>query len=89
MWVLVSHLIPAYAADAGYFLLGKRPRMVRIYKKIHKEIEVLKFFTMRDWQWTHSNIEMLRSHMSQEDQKVGNLNLPRYRLTNASPGFLL
>jgi hypothetical protein len=26
LWVLVSHLIPAYAADLGYMLLGKKPR---------------------------------------------------------------
>jgi len=25
-WILISHMIPAYAADLGYILLGKRPR---------------------------------------------------------------
>lgn len=69
LWVLVSHLIPAYAADLGFFLVGRKPRMVRIYRKIHKELDVLKFFTVRDWNWTHGNVEMLRTHMSAEDQK--------------------
>lgn len=69
LWVLVSHLIPAYAADLGYVLVGQKPRMVRIYRKMHKEMNVLKFFTMRDWTWSHSNVDMLRSHMSSEDQK--------------------
>ena len=27
-WVLVSHTIPAYVADMGFVLLGKRPRLV-------------------------------------------------------------
>ena len=27
-WMLVSHLLPAYAADLGFMLMGKKPRYV-------------------------------------------------------------
>ena len=25
-WMLVSHLLPAYAADLGFMIMGKKPR---------------------------------------------------------------
>ena len=44
--------------------------MVKIYSKLHKGMEVLKFFTVRDWDWTHKNMDILRAAMSHDDQKV-------------------
>jgi fatty acyl-CoA reductase len=69
-WILVSHLIPAYAADLGYLLIGKRPRMVRMYAKLHKSMEILEYFTTRSWEWTHSHLDTLKSQMTAEDQKT-------------------
>jgi len=69
-WILVSHLLPAYAADAGFLMIGKKPRMVRTYTKLHKSMEILEYFTTRSWEWTHAHLDVLRSHMSPEDQKT-------------------
>jgi len=69
-WILISHLVPAYAADLGYIMLGKKPRMVKIYKKLHKGMEVLEFFTRTSWDWTHAHMDMLKSVMSPDDQKT-------------------
>jgi fatty acyl-CoA reductase len=70
LWVLVSHLIPAYAADLGYMLIGKKPRMVRTYAKLHKSMEILEYFTTRSWEWMHGHLDTLKSQMSPEDQKT-------------------
>jgi fatty acyl-CoA reductase len=69
-WVLVSHLIPAYAADVGFMLIGRKPRMVQLYTKLHKSMETMEYFTTRSWQWTHTQLDLLRSHMTPEDQKT-------------------
>ena len=45
-------------------------RMVRIYNKLHKAIWTIGWVLLRDWEWTHSNFDMLLSHMSPEDKKV-------------------
>ena len=29
-WILLSHMVPAYAADLGYLLIGRKPRMVKV-----------------------------------------------------------
>jgi len=69
-WVLISHLIPAYAADMGCMLIGKKPRMVQTYTKLHKSMETLEYFTTRSWEWTHGQMDSLKGHMTPDDQKV-------------------
>ena len=44
--------------------------MVRMYAKLHKSMEILEYFTMRSWEWTHGHLDTLKSQMSTEDQKV-------------------
>ncbi|XP_033752679.1 fatty acyl-CoA reductase 1-like isoform X1 [Pecten maximus] len=68
-WVFVSHMIPAYFADMGYCLMGKRPRMVKIYNKLHRAMDSLTFFITHSWEWTYNNLDMLKSQMSPEDMK--------------------
>jgi len=45
-------------------------RMVRMYAKLHKSMEILEYFTTRSWEWTHSHLDVLKSQMTSEDQKV-------------------
>ncbi|OWF43207.1 fatty acyl-CoA reductase 1-like isoform X2 [Mizuhopecten yessoensis] len=68
-WVFVSHMIPAYFADMGYCLMGKRPRMVKIYNKLHRAMNSLTFFTTHSWEWTYNNLDMLKSQMTPEDKR--------------------
>lgn len=69
-YMTVSHMIPAYIADFGYCLLGKRPRMVKIYNKLHRAMGTLTFFTTHSWEWTYNNLDMLKNQLSAEDRKV-------------------
>ncbi|ESP04680.1 hypothetical protein LOTGIDRAFT_170518 [Lottia gigantea] len=69
-WVFVSHMIPAYLADFGYRLMGKKPRMVRTYNKLHRSMEILSFFTTHSWEWTSGNHDLLRHVLSDADKKT-------------------
>lgn len=73
-WILVSHLVPAYTADLGYILIGRKPRMVQTYQRLHRTMEVMEYLTTRSWQWTHNHMELVRGHMSPEDQKTFNFD---------------
>ena len=48
-------------------------RMVRMYAKLHKSMEILEYFTTRSWEWTHGHLDLLKSQMTAEDQKVGTI----------------
>ncbi|ESN90598.1 hypothetical protein HELRODRAFT_70906 [Helobdella robusta] len=69
-WILVSHLIPAYAADLGYLLTGQKTRMVETYNRLHRTMEVLEYFTTRSWEWTHAHLDVLKNNLTQEELKT-------------------
>ena len=45
-------------------------RIVKMYQKLHKAMGTLEYFTVRSWEWTHRNMDMLKGKMSEEDIKV-------------------
>lgn len=69
-WTCVSHLFPAYICDIAYRLMGKKPRMVKLYNKLHRSIECLKFFTCNEWQWANTNHDMLKHQLLPADLKT-------------------
>ncbi|KAL5006269.1 hypothetical protein ScPMuIL_015075 [Solemya velum] len=69
-WVFVSHMIPAYIADFGFYCLGQKPRMVKIYNRLHRSIGTLTYFTMHSWEWTYTNLDMLKNQLSVDDRKA-------------------
>ena len=69
-WVFFSHLIPAYMTDAGLSLIGQRPRVVKIYKKIHKMLSSIEYLTEREWKCTYDNVVMLRNSIIDGDSQV-------------------
>ncbi|KAK3753857.1 hypothetical protein RRG08_006244 [Elysia crispata] len=69
-WTCVSHLFPAYLCDVAFRLMGKKPRMVKLYNKLHRSIDCLKFFTCNEWQWSNSNHDMLKHQLLPSDLKV-------------------
>jgi fatty acyl-CoA reductase len=41
--------------------------MVQIYKKLHRSVDTMNYFTKRSWEWTHENPDILRGAMTPED----------------------
>ena len=64
------------------------PRMVNIYNRLHKSMNILEYFTVREWEWTHNNLDALKGAMSPGDQRVSlNINNNLDALKGAmSPG---
>lgn len=43
-------------------------RMLKLYKKIHKFMDVLNYFTTRQWTFTNNTFKSVLDKMSQEDR---------------------
>jgi alcohol-forming fatty acyl-CoA reductase len=69
-WVFISHLIPAYMSDAGLALIGKKPRVVNVYKKIHKMLSSLECLTQLEWKCSYENVIALRNSTIESDSQV-------------------
>jgi fatty acyl-CoA reductase len=66
-WVFVTHLIPAYMSDVGLALIGRKPRVVQVYKKIHKMLGSLEYLTQVELKCNYDNVIALRNAMSPSD----------------------
>ncbi|XP_015435285.1 PREDICTED: putative fatty acyl-CoA reductase CG5065 [Dufourea novaeangliae] len=68
-YVYLLHLLPALLIDTAMLCLGKQPRMLKIYKKIHKFMDVLNYFTTKTWKFSNDNFKAVLNKMSPEDRE--------------------
>ncbi|XP_017770686.1 PREDICTED: uncharacterized protein LOC108558317 [Nicrophorus vespilloides] len=68
--ILLLHTLPAYIIDFLAFCIGKKPILVESYKKIHKFINVLSYFTNREWNFENENTKQLWLELNKTDKKT-------------------
>ncbi|XP_022824114.1 putative fatty acyl-CoA reductase CG5065 [Spodoptera litura] len=65
-----SHLVPAYLVDALLFLLGKKTFMINLQKRISHGLNVLQYYTTKEWHFRNNNYKGLRNRITPEDNDV-------------------
>ncbi|XP_046424476.1 fatty acyl-CoA reductase wat-like [Neodiprion virginianus] len=68
--VYVLHLLPALVIDTATICVGKEPRLLKIYKKIHKFMTVLNYFTTHEWKFSTEMVNKLHGKLEPEDRKI-------------------
>lgn len=63
------HIIPAIFFDLALKLNSQKPRVLKLYKKVHKFSEVLRFFTNNEWDFRNEHFHKVISHMTEDDRK--------------------
>jgi len=76
------HTIPAIIIDLFRRLQGKKPMMVKIYKRVDASITNYAFFTTQQWLWDDANSRQLIKEMSEEDRKTFSLDLSNHDWTS-------
>ncbi|KAK2586498.1 hypothetical protein KPH14_011396 [Odynerus spinipes] len=69
-YVYLLHLLPAIIFDTVTLCIGKEPRLLRVYKKIHKFMDVLNYFTIKEWKFTNERFHTLLSKLTLEDREL-------------------
>lgn len=65
-----THLLPAYFVDFLMFLMGKKTFMVKMQKRINCGLEVLQYYTTKEWHFKNDNFLALRDNISKEDNEL-------------------
>lgn len=73
--VMLYHHIPAYFLDLVSVLTGRKPKLVPLYKKLHRAIQCLEYFTTHEWAFSCNNVLMLQERLPLEDKKEFNFNI--------------
>ncbi|XP_012265217.2 fatty acyl-CoA reductase wat-like [Athalia rosae] len=66
---IILHIIPALILDTGLFITGQKPKLLKLYKKIHKFAAVTSYFSQNTWNFHNANTRALWDKLSPEDQK--------------------
>lgn len=67
--VILFHLIPAYIIDTLLFLLGYKPVLCRVQRRISKGFEVFEYYANRQWDFDNSSVLTARNRMNSLEYK--------------------
>ncbi|XP_072382157.1 fatty acyl-CoA reductase wat-like [Diabrotica undecimpunctata] len=68
--VLALHGIPGVLIDFLAILTGHKPRMLGMYRKIHKFTVILSYFSTRSWRFSNNNIRNLWKKLDERDKEL-------------------
>ncbi|XP_041675455.1 fatty acyl-CoA reductase wat [Drosophila eugracilis] len=71
------HTLPGYFVDLLLRLKGRKPILVDLYRKIHKNITVLAPFTTNTWNFDMTNTNELREALSEKDRNLYDFDMAR------------
>ncbi|EDW72408.1 uncharacterized protein Dwil_GK20734 [Drosophila willistoni] len=66
--------LPAYFIDFLLLIFGQRRFMIRVQNKISVGLEVLQFFTTRQWDFKSTHFEQIYNDINQDDKKNFKIN---------------
>ncbi|KAL7046931.1 hypothetical protein ACKWTF_002748 [Chironomus riparius] len=72
---ILYHIIPAYLFDMILYLNNKKPRLLKLYRKVDKFAEVIEFFTNNQWHFDDNNVIRLWNSMTSYDKEHFPFNL--------------
>ncbi|XP_035723735.1 fatty acyl-CoA reductase wat-like isoform X1 [Vespa mandarinia] len=84
--IILLHWIPGFIVDSLALLVGRKPRLLNIYRKIHKLTNVMNFFARNQWEFTNDNVLKLWNKLSVVDKNkfffnISDLDWDSYFLT--------
>ncbi|XP_017140066.1 fatty acyl-CoA reductase wat-like [Drosophila miranda] len=69
------HTLPGLVVDLALCAIGRKPRLLKIYQKVHKNMLLLRPFTCRSWKFGTKNKDRLWQSMSPQDQEIYNFDM--------------
>ncbi|XP_048004863.1 putative fatty acyl-CoA reductase CG5065 isoform X2 [Leguminivora glycinivorella] len=67
---VLFHLVPAYIIDFFLLIFRQKRFMVRVQDKISRGLELLQYFTVREWHFPCPNFEAIHNTLSEEERLV-------------------
>ncbi|CAH0601898.1 unnamed protein product [Chrysodeixis includens] len=67
--VILLHLLPAILVDTLLWILGRKPMLVKVQRRIYIANLALTYFITKQWTFDNKNLVALRSKIKKEDEK--------------------
>ncbi|CAO1365557.1 unnamed protein product [Diamesa serratosioi] len=66
----VLHILPAFIIDFVFKVLGKKPRLMDLYDKVHKFSAVITYFANTKWTIKNDNMRSVVKSLNKNDKKL-------------------
>ncbi|XP_046651716.1 LOW QUALITY PROTEIN: putative fatty acyl-CoA reductase CG5065 [Daphnia pulicaria] len=73
--IILYHHVPALFFDTIALLFGRKPFVARLFKRAHKMMSCLEFYTMREWNFPSQNPVLLMDKMSVQEKNTFNFDV--------------
>jgi len=70
IYAIFYHWIPAYLIDGLLFIFGQKRFMIRVQNRIAVGLEVLQYFTTRQWNFKNDKLLALRAELKGPDKET-------------------
>ncbi|KAL4711226.1 hypothetical protein ACJJTC_019067 [Scirpophaga incertulas] len=68
--LFLTHILPAYLVDLLLYLVGKKPFMIKLQKRINYGLDVLQYYTTKEWHFKNENYLELRKKILNKDNET-------------------
>ncbi|XP_068157912.1 fatty acyl-CoA reductase wat-like [Drosophila tropicalis] len=83
------HTLPGYLMDVGLRLQGRKPRLMKIYRKLHENMSLFEYFATKAWTFDTHNTKRLWKCMTTKDQQLFNFDMEHLDWNDYFHGALL
>ncbi|XP_044013795.1 uncharacterized protein LOC122856167 [Aphidius gifuensis] len=87
--MIFLHLLPALLVDLIFLCTGQKPKLYKMLSKIFKYLDVVRVFTMKDWNWKANNVPLMWKRLDQEDQKIFKFSLTGFNWKEYSRNYMM
>uniref|UniRef100_A0A182UB34 Fatty acyl-CoA reductase n=1 Tax=Anopheles melas TaxID=34690 RepID=A0A182UB34_9DIPT len=74
---VIYHLLPALLIDTYLRVIRRTPRVMDLYRKVHKFATVIEYFANGRWTFENDNLKSLREKLSPDDQIMFQCNIQK------------
>ncbi|XP_049777360.1 fatty acyl-CoA reductase wat-like [Schistocerca cancellata] len=85
---VLLHLLPALVVDTCALLIGRKPMMLKAYRKIHKFTDVIAYFCTQSWNFRDDETLRMWRSLSVREQKLFPFNIADLDWEDAVAGFI-
>ncbi|KAF7267479.1 hypothetical protein GWI33_019312 [Rhynchophorus ferrugineus] len=91
LMTFLYHTFPALLFDLASLAVGGKPRLLSLYKKVHKFTTILLFFSTKEWSFSNKNVQGLWLTLNKSDRDLFPFSMGQVQwltyLRNYTPGI--
>ncbi|XP_063240058.1 fatty acyl-CoA reductase wat-like [Bacillus rossius redtenbacheri] len=69
------HFLPALLVDAATLAVFRKPKLLKVYQKIHRFVKVISYFGTHNWDFDDGNVVALWRRLSPEDRTLWDFDI--------------